>query len=231
MLPMLTVQAPVSLVSAVVTATLYMTAFRDEPIRNASDMLSDGPSGPLFAFLVMTAFEGLFAQVARGATVVSLVAVASGRPKSVTESLDPAFTRLGGLLVLALIPPIAVVFGVITVVGLVILPYLVLRIGVAFEAYIVEEIGPWAALGRSWRLTSRSVLRLLAVLILTFMTIVLPLLIISSLGVVVQGGRTSQIATTALVTFVQGILAVPVLAFATATTALFYLKLRARLNA
>ena len=227
LLPLAVIQLPVTLATAALTIVLYLTAFKNEPVETMQGALSGGASAPLFVFAVTAAVEGLFAQVARAASIVSIAAVARGRPLPLTSALDPAFTRMGALLVLVLI--IAVGFGLafVTIVGLVLLPYVATRVALCFEAMVLEGIGPWAAIRRSWSLTRGNVLRLLGVILLSVLVVLIPLVLISALGTAIGGGRTTRVVLTGLYTFVQGGLAIPLAGFLTATTTLYYLTIGA----
>lgn len=226
--PLIAIQVPVTVLSSLATVALYFSAFRNEPFESVNDVLSGGASGPLLALILLTAFEGLFAQVARAATIVAVAAALEGRPKRLTESLDPAFTRMGGLLVLAVVLACGVVGLALTLVGIVLLPYLAARLGLVFEAYMLDGRGPGAALSRSWRVMRGNVLRFLTTVILFLLVAAGPLVLISLLGSVDFGGRDTRVLTSAALAIAQGILLIPLLAFLTAITTAFYLQARAR---
>ncbi|MCC6380970.1 MAG: hypothetical protein IT304_00600 [Dehalococcoidia bacterium] len=228
LLPLVAIQLPVTLISSLVTVALYFSVFRDEPFESVNDVLAGGASGPLFALILLTAFEGLFAQVARAATIVAVASALEGRPKQLTESLDPAFTRMGGLLVVAVLLAASVVGLALTLVGLVLLPYLAARLGLVFEAYMLDGLGPGRAIGRSWRVMRGNVLRFLTAVLLFLLVAAGPLVLISLLGSVDFGGRDTRVLTSAAIGLAQGVLLIPLLAFLTAITTAFYLQARAR---
>lgn len=231
MLPMFAIQAPVAIVSAIVTAVLYVTVFADDPVRQAGDLVSDGSGGPLFAFLAVTAFEVLFAQVARGATIVGVAAARRGEHRALAALLDPAFTRMGGLLALAVITTAVAAAGAvvaITIIGAVIAIFIFIRWAVVFESYMLEERRVFESLGASWRLMQGSMLRYLGVLLVSFGLVLLPFVAISLLELAIGGSRSAEVATTAVVTALQGILVVPLLVFLTAVTTVFYFNLKER---
>jgi hypothetical protein len=231
LLPMFAVQAPIALVSATVTLVLYLTVFANEPVKTASDLIDGGASGPLFAFVAISAFEGLFAQVARGATILGVAAASRGREEPLSNLLDPAFTRMGGLLVVA-IAPLALYLGLaVTIVGLVVVPYLALRLSLAMEAYLLDGVTPAAAFKRSWTVLSGSLWRLFGTLLFTVGVLMIPLVVVSSTSMLIAGGRTTQVVMTAAVTLIQGVLLVPLLAFFTSVTTLFYLRVKVRHDA
>ena len=218
MLPLFVIQAPVAVIAGAFTAILYFTAFSDEAYASAK-------GAPLLALLLMAAFEGLFAQVARAGTIVSVAAVARGRPKSLSESLDPAFTRMGPLIVLVAILAAGFGLGILSVIGLVVLPYLVLRLAISFETFILEELGPWAAVRRSWTLMTGNLMRLLGLVTLNLFATIGPLAAIQALALISGSTRTQEVLLGSVIGAVQGILLIPVIAFLTASTTLFYLNL------
>lgn len=229
-LPMLAVQAPVAVIVAVATAVLFLTTFSDEPAENANKLLSDGSRTVVMALLMLTAFEALFAQVARAGTIVGAAAAAGGKHLSLPQTLDPAFTRMGGLIVMTIAFLAVIALAVVTIVGIFLLPYLALRLVLAFEVYMLENIGPMDAFRRSWRLMSGNVLRMLGVLLILTALFLLPLLLISTVGLIEGGSRTTTVLINATAALVQGLLVVPFLALVTTTTTLFYLKAKANLD-
>ena len=219
MLPVAVIQIPVAIVTGVILAVLLLTVFSDEEIDTTK-------GGQMLALLLLSAGQALFAQVARGSTIVSIAGVIRGKPLSLTEALDPAFSRMGGLLALVVLVSAGVLVAFVTLIGLVLLPYLVLRLALSFEAFMLEELGAWQALRRSWQLMNGHMLRMLGVVLLTAVILFGPFLFVSLLGEVVRGDRNTQVILGAAYSVVQGVLLVPVVAFVTATTTVFYLNLR-----
>ncbi|GIW13096.1 MAG: hypothetical protein KatS3mg062_0535 [Tepidiforma sp.] len=219
LLPVAVVEVPVSIAAAAVLAVALSTALRDVPLDSAR-------GGYLALLLILAAAQALFAQVAHGAAVVSIAALLRGQPVSLVEALDPPFTRMGGLLAL-----LVVLLGLsaalaLTVVGLVVLPYIAIRLSLAYQAFLLEGTSPFGALGRSWAMMRGHMLRMLGVMLLTVLIFLGPAVLIQSLDVLVTGSRGAQVAAQAVVSVAQGLLAVPLVAFASATTTVFYLNLR-----
>ncbi|MCZ7578403.1 MAG: hypothetical protein M5U18_15640 [Dehalococcoidia bacterium] len=106
------------------------------------------------------------------------------------------------------------------------LPYLALRLALSFEAFMLEELGPLQALRRSWNLMRGHMLRMLVVVLITAAILFGPFLVISLIGEGVRGGRNTQVILGAMYSLVQGVLLIPIVAFITATTTVFYLNLR-----
>ena len=219
MLPLIVIQVPVAIITSGLLAVLLLTVFGDQEIDT-----TDG--GQLLALLLIGAAQALFAQVARGGTIVSIAGVLTGKPKTLTESLDPAFNRMGGLLALVLLVSGGLFLAFITLIGLVLLPYLALRLALSFEAFMLEELGPLPALRRSWNLMRGHMLRLLVVVLITVAILFGPFLVISLIGEGVRGDRNTQVILGALYSLIQGVLLIPIVAFITATTTVFYLNLR-----
>ena len=156
MLPLVVIQIPVAILTGAVLAVLLLTVFGDQEINT-----NDG--GQLLALLLVSGTQALFAQVARGSTIVSLAGVIRGQPLTLTQALDPAFSRMGGLLALVVLVSAGVLISFVTLIGLVLLPYMILRFALAFEAFMLEDLGPWPALRRSWELMRGHMLRMLGV--------------------------------------------------------------------
>lgn len=238
LLPWLAVQLPVAALGAAVTAVLYLTVFRSEAVKPTSDLFSDGATAALFVYLAVTAFEGLFAQVARAATIVSVAATVRGKPKTLTEALDPAFTRMGPIILLVALLGLCLASTLVAVsilvlipfagaaIALAILSYVAIRTSLSFEALMLEAVGPWQALRRSWAITRGRTLRLLGLILAAFVSIAIPLLCITSLSYLITGGRTVEVILTAAVTFAGGVFEVPLFAFMSTVTTLYYLKAR-----
>lgn len=238
LLPWLAVQLPVAALGAAVTAVLYLTVFRSEAVKPTSDLFSDGATAALFVYLAVTAFEGLFAQVARAATIVSVAATVRGKPKTLTEALDPAFTRMGPIILLVALLGLCLAGTLVAVsilvlipfagaaIALAILSYVAIRTSLSFEALMLEAVGPWQALRRSWAITRGRTLRLLGLILAAFVSIAIPLLCITSLSYLITGGRTVEVILTAAVTFAGGVFEVPLFAFMSTVTTLYYLKAR-----
>jgi hypothetical protein len=187
-------------------------------------------------YLAVAAFEGLFAQVARAATIVSVAAAVRGKPKTLTEALDPAFTRMGHIVLLVVLLALCLagtlvavsILALIPFVGIaipmVIVSYVAVRTTLGFEVLMLEAVGPWQALRRSWAITRGRTLRLLGLILAAFAGIAVPLLCITSLSYLVTGGRTLEVILTAAVTFAGGLFQVPLFAFMSTVTTLYYLK-------
>lgn len=226
MLPLLTLQVPLVLGTILLTVVLYGTVFANEMYPEGGILAATQRGGQVFALVVVVAVGAVVGVIAQGATILSVAGVALGRPLTLTEALDPAFTRLGGLIALTVI--FAVVGGLLafTIVGLAVIPFLIARFGIAYQVYLLEELGPIDALRQSWSTMNGNMLRLLGILLVG-----LALLLLIGLLVPVSPGpesmsRSARIAIDALLQILQGGAAIPVTVFAHAAVTLYYLRIR-----
>ncbi len=226
MLPLLAIQAPLVLGTILLTVLLYSSVFADEIYPRGGITGATEGAGQVFVLIVVVALAIILGLVAQGATIMSVAGVALGRPLTLTQALDPAFTRLGGLIVLTLI--FAVVGGLlaITLVGLALIPFLVARFGIAYQVYLLEQTGPIEALTRSWRTMQGNMLRLLGIILVwVALFILIGALVPASPG---PGGmaREARMAIDAGLRILQGGIAIPIAAFAHAAITLYYLRIR-----
>lgn len=224
LLPMAVVQVPVALITSAATVALYLTAFKDEPVLAVNEMVDNDARGQLFAFLVISAITGLFSQVARAATTVGVANAAAGKTIGLAAALDPAFTRMGSLLMLSIMILAGAFALVLTVFGLVLLPFLALKVALSTETLILEGNGPWGAIRRSWQVTANNMMSLFFVLALTVAILLGPVVVVSLTSLIVGGGRTEELVLTGVATFVQTVLLVPIFAFVAAVVTTFYLQ-------
>lgn len=230
LLPLAVVTIPVAIILAVVRAVLFLSVWSNQPLPTTATLAEDGtPGSMLFLLVVLTAVDVLFALVARAAAIVALSGARRGEPPTLTEALDPAFNRIGGILVLLLVLAMLLATAMVllvTIIGFVLMVYVLLRIGVAFEAYMLEGLGPWEAIGRSWELMRGNMLRLLGLMGLATV-IALPFLVLVSLLSEVTGGdRNAEILLVAGWSTLQAVVVIPIVALFTACTTLYYLKAR-----
>jgi hypothetical protein len=159
------VVVPLSFISALLTNV----AFKQNDVtcvQEADFTVNCNGSGFGRAILVL-ALTGLIAamiqQLLTGALTRGAAGSLAGRPIDVGESYRYAFSRLGGLLLLAFL--IAVVVGVGLI--LLIIPGLIFSVflSMATPAFIVERKGATDAMSRSWNLVSGSFWHVLGVVV------------------------------------------------------------------
>lgn len=227
MLPQAAIAIPVAVAAALATMFVFLSAFPEEDVNLVASFSSEASGAALFAMAVIVAAEALFAQVARGATIVAVANAARGKPLPLVESLDPAFTRLGGLVALVLVLGAIGALAFITIVGIILLPYVIFRLALVFDTYMLEGVGVNQALRRSWQVMSGNMIRLVGVIALSILVALPVLLLFSLLGTTGEGNRTAQILVVAVLGVVRGAVFVPFVAFLTACTTLYYLKAKA----
>lgn len=225
MAPLAVVQVPLVIAATLVTVLLYATVFAGEtyPQRGLTGA-SEG--GPFAAFVLLAAITVVLGLVGMGATIVSVEAVAHGRPVGPREALDPAFTRLGGLVVLGGTLIVGVAALAATIVGVVAIPFLGLRIALAPQALMLEQAGAFPSLRRSWGLMRGNMLRLAVILLaVVAVPLVLSLLAPASPGPG-EAGRAARMAIDAGLQALQTAIAIPFGAFASTALTLYYLRIR-----
>lgn len=224
LLPSLVITVPVAFLVSIGTIVAYLTFFEDEPLVLLNEITRETAGALAFMLVAAAAIEVLFGQVARGATVMAVAGVATGKPRSLSESLDPAFTRMGAIIAQAIV--LAAVGGalIFSIVGIVIFPYVAARFGLSTESLLLENRSPTSALAASWSLMRGRVIRLLGTAFLAALICLGPFVVVSLLGLAVTGDRTQQVITGGFVAVAQALLLVPVIAFLTTVTTLFYLK-------
>ena len=225
--PLYAVSLPAALFTAVGTLVLYGTVFRDKEIVHPAEIISDGDRAQQLWLALFVGIEALFALVARGAAIVSIAAAAGGKRVELKLALDPAFTRMGGLLlIVALMAAGAAALGLI-IIGVPIAVYLLIRFAIVFDVYMLEGKAPGAVFGRAWNLTKGRMLALTGTLALGLLAVVPVYIFASALAAISGGDRALQLSLIASLGVVQSLLLVPAFGMSTALTTLFYLNLKA----
>lgn len=233
LLPLTVTQMPAALLGAAAMFVLLWQVFPDVDYQGLPQADAQ-PRNYVLSVLMVTGVFWLFTLVGISGTIVATRAVVAGEPAPLNLALDPGFTRLGGLLILG-----AVLLGLViaTLVGLIVLLYVLWRFGLALHQYILGSSGPYAALGRSWLLLRGRMLRFAGTMItllplsLGFLAmglfagglLVLPLTLLES-------SRLIDVAAFSVVGAVLGAFAVPVSAYVAVATTLFYLDVRAEID-
>jgi len=227
LLPLVAVQVPVAILTAAATIVLYLTVFSDRAEVLSPGALSGSDRDQLFASAILAAIEGLFTLVARGASIVAIAGAARGTRVPLTAALDPAFTRLGGLIIIIAVSAVVGVIAALTIVGLPVAIFAAIRVALVFDVYMLESLGPWAAFRRSWTLTRGSMIRLLGVVLLGAAVALPAVITLSLISAARLDNHEAEVLLVAGGTLVQSVLLIPVVAFVTATTTMFYLRLKA----
>ncbi len=225
MLPLLVIQAPLVLGVIILTVLLYNSVFAEDTYPQGGIFGAEG-SGQVFVLVVVAASGLLLSLIAQAATILSVAGIARGQPLTLTEALDPAFTRLGGLI--ALTAAFAVIGGLLalTIVGLALIPFLVVRFGIVYQVYLLEQTGPVEALQRSWRTMNGNMLRLSGIILVGLALVLLIALLVPVSPGPESMSRGARMFIDALLQILQGGISIPVAAFAQAAVTLYYLRIR-----
>ena len=226
MLPLVVTQVPLAVIGGAVYFYLYYQAYPDADFESFRRFES-APSGLIFTIIIVSTVYLLFSMVGGAASVVGARNIIQRKPVKLAESLDPAFTRMGGLLVLG-----AVFYGLLlgTAAGIILLPYFIVRWGLAVHAHILEGTGIGGSLGASWRMLRGRMLRFTG-LLLTGLPVSLACFtvatIVFSIALAPFGadpGRSTTLAAQSAGFLVAAAVAIPTLAYLAAATTLFYLS-------
>jgi len=212
--------------------------FPDSPYNSLTGILEKAPPGLSVTLAGVSWILALFTLVGFAATVVAVRGAMDGRKVSLTQALDPAFTRMGGLLGLGAIAFIVWTLAAlltVTVVGTAVMLFVLLRISLAVHAFILEDLRVFDAIRTSWRLLRGNVFRALVLLLATipialvaFFLALLAAVVISSPFAPANPGRQATLALGAAGVSAGGIILVPVVALIAAATTLLYTELKGR---
>ena len=228
LLPLAVTQLPFAIATAVVFFFLFYSAYPEAEF-STFDWLSDAPNGVRLTIVMLGAAQTLFSLVGAAGTMVAASAIARGEQVSLTASLDPAFTRMGGLLLFG------VLFNVLlfaTLVGVILLVYFIVRWGLAIQPYVLEGKGFTASLGESWRSLRGRMLAFFALLLTAIPFGLVFLLGFSLLFSIIAApfgsdpSRTAELALQSIALFIVGLTFIPFGAYLATSTTLFYLSAR-----
>lgn len=233
MLPLAVIQVPLGIIGAAAYFYLYHQIYPSADFESFS-RFDDSPNGLILALVLMTAVYLLFSLVGAAATIVAVRNLLDGKPVKLAESLDPAFTRMGGLLVLGALFYLLVLA---TAAGIVVVLYFIIRWGLAIHAHVLEGTGLGGSLGSSWRVLKGNMLRYIGVL-LTGVPVGLVVFTLASIVFAIflapfssEPGRTASLLAQSLGVLVFGIVAIPTGAYMAAATTIFYLSAKERTRA
>lgn len=235
MLPVLATQIPLSIAAAVAWIILYAVAFPDVDVDAGTLFGSEAPRQLILWVAIISWAHSLFTSVGIAGAIVAVRATLDGRPQPLSASLDPPFTRLGGLLVIFVIFQALLLAGgvlFITGIGLVLTVYLALRLGLGLHAFILEEVNIPTAIRRSWRLTRGNAFRLLGTVVVVLAVFLVSLVATTIVLVLVlipfyseDPSRNVSLMTNAGVFLALGAALVPAGTYFAATTTIFYRRI------
>ncbi|MEO8540894.1 MAG: hypothetical protein ABI577_14225 [bacterium] len=224
LLPIAVTQLPFAVLTAVVFFYLFNNQYPNAKF-DSFDWLSNAPNGIRLTMVLVGAAQSLFSLVGASATMVSVAGLIKSKPVRLAEALDPAFTRMGGLLLIG-----ALFYGFIlaTAIGIIVMLYFLIRFGLALQVYMIEGTSITGALGGSWRLLRGRMLSFFGLALAT-VPFGLALMIVTSIVLAIavapfgaDPGRTVDLVFQSIAILVVGIMLVPIGAFLATCTTIFY---------
>ena len=212
-----------SLVSTILTGLLIMTVSRSVlgRIATPSEVWARVRSR-IWPLIGQSVLIGLISFAAILLTLGLFVAVIAAALSSINGDSNVA-TIVIGILVLFVL---TIVFTIIAV-------YLTIRLSFSSAALILENVGVWEGMRRSWRLTKGSFWRVLGILLLALLITSILIMFVSGAlsivgGVAIGGGQGPYAIAMAVSSFLSSVLQAAVLPFTSAVVALTYIDLRMR---
>jgi len=227
-LPLLVTQLPFAVITAGVFFYLFYDLYPDAEF-DSFNWLSEAPNGLRLTMVLLGAAQSLFSLVGAAATMVAVSGVLRDKPIGLAQSLDPAFTRMGGLLVFGLLFNFLLLASIV---GFFVLLYFVIRFGVVIQAYVLDEKGVSGAFGESWRLMRGRMFKFMGLVLTAIPLGLIILLGTSFLFALVaapfgsEPSRTTELAFQSFALFVVIAAFVPVGAYLATSTTMFYLSAR-----
>ena len=212
-----------SLVSTILTGLLIMTVSRSVlgRIATPSEVWARVRSR-IWPLIGQSVLIGLISFAAILLTLGLFVAVIAAALSSINGDSNVA-TIVIGILVLFVL---TIVFTIIAV-------YLTIRLSFSSAALILENVGVWEGMRRSWRLTKGSFWRVLGILLLALLITSILIMFVSGAlsivgGVAIGVGQGPYAIAMAVTSFLSSVLQAAVLPFTSAVVALTYIDLRMR---
>lgn len=212
-----------SLVSTILTGLLIMTVSRSVlgRIATPSEVWARVRSR-IWPLIGQSVLIGLISFAAILLTLGLFVAVIAAALSSINGDSNVA-TIVIGILVLFVL---TIVFTIIAV-------YLTIRLSFSSAALILENVGVWEGMRRSWQLTKGSFWRVLGILLLALLITSLLIMFVSGAlsivgGVAIGVGQGPYAIAMAVTSFLSSVLQAAVLPFTSAVVALTYIDLRMR---
>ena len=160
LLPLALTLAPFALATGGVSSTCSMGLNRR--LSSTLELARRRPSGLRLTMALLGAGLSLFALVGAAATMVAVDALSKGKPLGLPQALDPAFSRMGGLLVFGIVFSLLLL---VSSIGLIVFLYFVARWGLAIQAHVLDGKSIPGAFGSSWRLMRGRMMSFLALLL------------------------------------------------------------------
>ena len=200
----------------------------------------DGGGLPMGWDLLHSIAVSLVGTIGWAAAIVAVGALAEGSRPSLATAFTPVLRRLLPLFALFVLDlvilllaalPICVTAGIAAaadadpwlivvlslVIGLPLVLYLMTRLAVAFQAFLLEDAGPVEAISESWHMTSDNLPRLLGVVLLA---------VVAVAAIQAGLGYALRPAPDALQIVLMGLIGIPTAVFGAAALTLYYLRIR-----
>ena len=226
LLPIAVTQLPFAVITAVVFFYLFNSRYPDAKF-DSFDWINTAPNGIRLTMVIVGAAQALFSLVGGGATMVSVAGIMRDKPVSLANALDPAFTRMGGLLLIG-----AIFYGIILIsaIGIIVMLYFLIRWGLALQVHLLEEKPLIGSLSESWRILRGRMWSFFALLLTAIpfaLILLIGLSILMAIAVAPFGtdpGRDVDLIYQSVAIFAVGVALIPVAAFLATSTTLFYLS-------
>lgn len=241
LLPLAVTMLPFVWMAAIAEFVLLNNIYTDAPYDSISKVIEDAPPGLQAALAGVSWIFALFSLVGFAATVVAIHGAREGRNVPLSQALDPAFTRMGGLFALGALAfalwTLAAVLAV-TVIGTALVLFVMLRLSLSVHAFILDGTGVLDSCRTSWRVARGHLMRVLGLFFATIPVGLLAVFCALVLAVIVtipftpsSPGRQGTLAIGAVGVSVAGVVLVPFAAFVAAATTMLYTELRSREHA
>ncbi len=226
LLPLFVTEFPVSILVAIATFILYQEIYPEAGLSSV-ELVQENPGSLNLSIIMLNGILGLFTLIGLAATIVSANAIIAQKPIGLANSLDPAFTRMGGLLGLGLV----YAGMVVTTLFLPFALFFLIRFGLALPAFVLDGQPLGQSLRTSWTVLRRRMLKFTA-LLLAFIGIavvvmavaILLLSIVIAPFVGTEASRNDEVLMVTAATLLTGIVTVPLGAFIVTTMTLFYMR-------
>ena len=238
---MVVTQAPLAVVAGVAWALLMGRVFPNVAVDQPTALAEDAPNALLACLFAWSWIYALFTLVGVGGTIVAVAGLAEGQPVKLADALDRPFTRLGAVMALGAIGYLVFVTGVtgaITVIAPLGAIFVILKLGIVFQCLLLENLSVRAAIGKSWNVQKRHLLRFggrilttIPVALLTLVAAILVFTVLSSPFVSTNPSRAATVAINAIGIGFFALAMIPTGAYFATITTLHYLKHRSEPNA
>lgn len=241
LLPLTVTMLPFVCLAAIAEFVLLNNVYTDAPYDSIARVIEHAPPGLQATLAGVSWILALFSLVGFAATVVAVKGVMEGRKVPLSQALDPAFTRMGGLFALGALAfalwTLAALLAV-TVIGALFVLFVMLRLSLALHAFILDGTSALESCRRAWRLAQGHMLHVLGLFIALIPAGLVAIFCALVAAVIVtipfapsNPGREGTLAIGAIGVSVAGVVLVPFVALVAAATTILYTELKGREDA